>query len=709
MTQKADGISDSVVCQITGNGNSVSIVRTDKSILTLVLPARHARDAEKVPSPVLRLLNTYLRATTFVGRHALRDEFVGWLRSADPFAIRVVTGPAGTGKTRFALELIDAIAANHVRKDGPLPQGQWCAGFLREAPELALPKEATFASHNPVLVVVDYAASMRQFLREWLRFLSMRFSEGSSPIRVLLLEREASVDAGWLKEVQEYRSHSDVGLEGYFTPSRPMPLEPLDSVCDRRAIFDQMGSKFAGLDGKSFVLPSNDPRFDKELGEDKWSNPLHIIMAAATAVELGLPRVLAMSRSDLARHLAVREVDRIRKDPPAGLGARSPLPAYLAACSTVARGLGREHALALANKVLTLTGRTYPDGAVGVVTQTRAVLPGEKDISIGRIEPDIIGEAFVYHGLTCDDGWCLTDAQIGELLYEICALPVSDRSGGDTAEAFLIRLWQDHCGAYEVIMGRSSQPGILRSLGWFDGLVAAGSAKDDYPFLLRLANALPEHSLALAPKALDLYQVLVEMHEKLAAARPDAFLPDLAASLNNLANRLSELGRREEALAAGQRAAEIREKLAAARPDAFLPDLAMSLNNLANMLSELGRREDALAAGQRAVEIREKLAAARPDAFLPDLARSLGTLHLCYRAIGRTKDAIDCLRRAIHVMAPFVERYPEAFTPLVALLLRSYLPLIQEQKIEPSAEEMKLLAGVLKGLKMSGEVTGGAQ
>ena len=35
---------------------------------------------------------------------------------------------------------------------------------------------------------------------------------------------------------------------------------------------------------------------------------------------------------------------------------------------------------------------------------------------------------------------------------------------------------------------------------------------------------------------------------ELAAHNPDAFRPDLASSLNNLAIRLSELGRREEAL-----------------------------------------------------------------------------------------------------------------------------------------------------------------
>ena len=59
------------------------------------------------------------------------------------------------------------------------------------------------------------------------------------------------------------------------------------------------------------------------------------------------------------------------------------------------------------------------------------------------------------------------------------------------------------------------------------------------------------------------------------AERPDAFLRDLAMSLNNLANRLRGLNRREEALAAAQEATDIYRRLAADRPDAFVHVLAV--------------------------------------------------------------------------------------------------------------------------------------
>ena len=63
-------------------------------------------------------------------------------------------------------------------------------------------------------------------------------------------------------------------------------------------------------------------------------------------------------------------------------------------------------------------------------------------------------------------------------------------------------------------------------------------------------------------------------------------------SLNNQSILLSELGRREEALAAIEEALTIHRPLAQA-PDAFLPDLASSLNNLADCLSHLRREAEA--------------------------------------------------------------------------------------------------------------------
>ncbi|RKM86463.1 hypothetical protein SFRA_033305, partial [Streptomyces xinghaiensis] len=68
----------------------------------------------------------------------------------------------------------------------------------------------------------------------------------------------------------------------------------------------------------------------------------------------------------------------------------------------------------------------------------------------------------------------------------------------------------------------------------------------------------------------------------------------------NLAIRLSEVGRREEALAPAEEAVRLRRELAEVNPAAYLPNLAGALNNLAIQLSEVGRREEALAPAEEA-------------------------------------------------------------------------------------------------------------
>ncbi len=63
--------------------------------------------------------------------------------------------------------------------------------------------------------------------------------------------------------------------------------------------------------------------------------------------------------------------------------------------------------------------------------------------------------------------------------------------------------------------------------------------------------------------------------------------------------------------------------VAAANPAAFDPGLAGALTKLGLYLSEPGRQEPALAAGEEAVEIYRRLAASNVAAFEADLARAL--------------------------------------------------------------------------------------
>ena len=162
-----------------------------------------------------------------------------------------------------------------------------------------------------------------------------------------------------------------------------------------------------------------------------------------------------------------------------------------------------------------------------------------------------------------------------------------------------------------------------------------------------------EEALAVAEEAAAHYR-------ELATLRPDAFRPNLAGLLNNLGNRLGDLGRREEALAVAEEAVTIRRKLAAERPDAFRPDLAASLTNLGNTLSALGRREEALVAAEEAAALHRELTAQRPDAFRPNLAGSLTNLGNMLSALGRREEALAAAEEAAALHRALAAQRPDA-------------------------------------------------
>ena len=185
------------------------------------------------------------------------------------------------------------------------------------------------------------------------------------------------------------------------------------------------------------------------------------------------------------------------------------------------------------------------------------------------------------------------------------------------------------------------------------------------------------------------------IYRPLAQQRPDAFLPNLAMSLNNLANMLSALGRRDEALAMAEEAVRIRRRLAQQRPEAFLPDLAGSLNNLANMLSALGRREEALPQAEESVRIYRQLAQQRPDAFLPDLARSL-MVRGSILSEDRSCEAMDPLAEAIVILTPFFSRLPQAHAALMQAIRDSYLNAAKASGVAPDTALLEPVTAIFE-------------
>lgn len=135
--------------------------------------------------------------------------------------------------------------------------------------------------------------------------------------------------------------------------------------------------------------------------------------------------------------------------------------------------------------------------------------------------------------------------------------------------------------------------------------------------------------------------------------------------LGNLGNRLSALGDREGAKEKAEEAVGIRRDLAKKHPEAFLPDLAMSLNNLGNSFIELGDEDAALECFRSLVQVGELYAKVGSNpAPLVQAHRSLAGF---LTKVKRNDEAIAQLEKAVGILEPIAERHPAALQDLVAV------------------------------------------
>jgi tetratricopeptide (TPR) repeat protein len=382
-------------------------------------------------------------------------------------------------------------------------------------------------------------------------------------------------------------------------------------------------------------------------------------MAALAAVEIGLNLALKRERVDLAVELARKELRRIGRFAPNPDDAiQQRLLEHLTGCATLEHGFTVEKLRRATEEELQALRLEWPGGAGALEAVLKRALPGER-LPVAPVEPDFLGEALVLMALArpdCETGperwksWCAT------------VLRCANRDSRATP-ATLLHAFQNfgHQPKY-------GEPLLAAT----DALIRAGLAEAGPVLLVGLEDALPHQTVELRSRAGEVTRHLYARLKAAMEAGRDNLKPEVARLANNLANRLSALGRRAEALAPAQEAVALRRALARAHPDAFNPDLARSLNNLALLLSELGRRAEALAPAQEAVGLYRALARANPDAFNPDLASSLGALGSVLAANKHAAEARACFAEGIGVLTPAFRVLPEAHQSLMAFLVEVY-------------------------------------
>ncbi|MGW3959982.1 tetratricopeptide repeat protein [Amycolatopsis sp. NPDC005003] len=620
-------------------------------------PSR-AAPGGSVSSPA-GLLPARRAVVPFHGREGVLADGAEWARSPG-VGLWLLHGPGGQGKTRLAHQFGRRLAS-----DG------WAVLWL-DARASSL--EVLAEVRVPTLLVLDYAESRTGQLAALVEVLSRR--AGGVPVKVLLLARTAG--AWWTDTVPAGGDLSQDLAEA----ARVVALTVLDDGAgDRQRSYRSAVTAFAAALGR---VPGQAPA--------SWLEAAAALVARAEPDTSG-NTVLAVQMTALADLLdtaAAHEDDPRRPGPEDRLLTHE--RRYWAATA-------QAHELGLSPATLedvvaatALLGPSTTDELAAVLARAPAVAdlprdrrnavrdwllhlyPGE-DHGFAGLAPDRLAERLIGRLLvnTARSGIiehlaAHADEAEAERLLTVATRAAAHPALGPHAGDALAALCDRHHGLLVPALRaapRIEQPRpLLRAIDR-----AITDPVTDIAVLDRLSEEVPKETQVLADIAVAIAHARVGKLRQSPFGDPQQDAAALAAALNNLANRLVDLGRREEALAAVREAADIRRSLAEQDPGRHLSDLAITLNNLSLGLGDLGRRHEALTAIREAVDIRRRLTERQPDANLPTLAGSLNNLSNALCGLGRHDEALAHLREAVDLRRRLAGQRPDLHLSDFALSL----------------------------------------
>ncbi|MCH8312493.1 MAG: hypothetical protein IID17_05870, partial [Nitrospinae bacterium] len=148
---------------------------------------------DSAPSRWLRPYNAFIPLT---GRDRETDQLNEWRDAGEVFSWKIIIGEGGIGKTRLAQEFARSCI-----------ESGWDSGFLFHDTLDKLVNHQDFSKWTPLadtLIIVDYAATKQESLKKLLHQcgLNARNEDGQeqpAKLRLLLLERHADDEQGWVK------------------------------------------------------------------------------------------------------------------------------------------------------------------------------------------------------------------------------------------------------------------------------------------------------------------------------------------------------------------------------------------------------------------------------------------------------------------------------------------------------------------------------
>ncbi|MFI6449694.1 tetratricopeptide repeat protein [Kitasatospora sp. NPDC050543] len=586
----------------------------------LLEPAARLRD----PLSPTMLLRADAEAVRFRGREEELQELGDWCeKHAAPFAVRVVTGPGGQGKSRLARRLSDLLHAKG-----------WVTGHLRgELRDLDQGQLDSLETALPFLLVIDYADARPLLVRRVID----RLRGCRHRTRVLLLAR---ADGRWRTDGLT-ASHADEIL----ARAPVFPLEPLapeeGPTEDRVALYDDALADLSELLETVPELPGRPPagwpalvgvlRAPRDLDDPVYESVLTVQMAALVALlQSGSTPVEAAGEEPYEATL-LRHEQRYWIRSAQRLGPTDNTDVQRAvAVATMCGASDPAEAVAVIGALPEIPA----DRTNGVAAWLRTLYPPGPGTYWGGIQPDRVGE---YHATRV-------------LLDFEQPLPLTALLRHCSAEQ-QVRLFTVLVRAAGAIHEAERLAGIERAL--LDAVESVDLGADT---LSRLSLTTTLSLGRMNGLELLLAEKNVSARRRLAQDGSASAQADLASALSGLNYALGQAGRREEALRVGQERLSIWEELDPGDPHRD-GQYAHALISLSTDLRALGRHDEAIRQLWRGIDWLEQLAPTDPD-VRSTLAFNLQFLADMLRNAGRLDEAADALHRAVEVTAELSDSDP---------------------------------------------------
>ncbi len=511
------------------------------------------------------LLHPRHAVVPFVPRGDLLEQVMLWRESEARLSVLVLAGGGGFGKTRTALQMCRAATG-----------AGWTAGPIDadEAGVDGLTDLATWPGR--LLVTVDYAETRPDLVTALLRRLRRRSTPAAC--RVVLVVRQRADRQALIDLFATGDASADIA--GLLRRAEWVGLGTGERELDRRALFATAATAFTTHGVGDCPRPAV-----PNLYAEHFARPLFVLAAALLAAQDPDLDVAGLSEDELLGQVLDRHEARYwqRADDRLQLGLH-PDDQRVAVALMVAGGLRSDSAdTALVRMVPTLGDAL--DERVALVVRWLRALYG----SSGVLEPDLLGEVLLARVLAASPalaGTVLDEADPHQLVRALLVL--SRVAGRSTAAREAVRDALDPRLPDLAAVAHQAPPEFVAALTLAGiatrPVIGAAQAQFRIQPLTALSGQL----------AVVLGQVAVDGLSSIEDADVATEIrPMVAGSLTFLSNHLSDVGRPAEGLAPIEEAVRHYRALADADPTRFLPDLAMSLNNLAARLTALGRTADA--------------------------------------------------------------------------------------------------------------------